>query len=211
MYERVRMSKVWRGRLFFFREKPKAAQRGPGKYSTGGRLPPPDTKECPVHNIPLKRFHCTCHWTITSSSSHWTVQHFGSHDHPAPMVSGSSHRALQKVQKLLKVNPKLTPLELVSGTESRPSIVDLDPKMHNRDYVSNIKKRATMEFNKHVLGSAFAVEALDTAFQWFDELEQWKSMIYDSSASGTIIYHTFPLFKLIKPLKCCIKCLHGKC
>ena len=101
------------------------------------------------------------------------------------MISGSSHHALQKVQKLLKVNPKLTPLELVSGTESRSSIVNLDPKMHNQNYVSNIKKRATIEFNKHVLGSAFAMEALDAALQWFDEIEKWKSMIYDSSAGDS--------------------------
>ena len=90
------------------------------------------------------------------------------------MISGSSHHALQKVQKLLKVNPKLTPLELVSGTESRSSIVNLDPKMHNQNYVSNIKKRATIKFNKPVLGSVFAVGALDVAFQWFADIEGGK-------------------------------------
>ena len=165
------------------RDRPKLKRRGNNSYNTGGKDPAPSFN-CPVHNVELTRMRCKCKWEIKDKGDHWILNHHGSHDHPAPQLAGATDSGKRKLEDFLRVTTDLDPADLQAGTDTREKITEVDPKFKNRDHLRHQKRQILKRFKQQTTGSAYATEALDAAWNFFNGIEKWKDSVYDTCVGG---------------------------
>ncbi|KAL7512086.1 hypothetical protein ACHAXN_009043 [Cyclotella atomus] len=152
--------------------------RGQGKYNSGGKIPVSSLKDrCTKHTeSELIRMPCEAYWYIEevqdAPSRTWMVHHFGQHEHPAPFPVHVKNEVLKVMKEWMKVDPTLTPQNMLQGKTIRPPVGNLDINLCSADRVAYQCEKLRKSIYNEVTGHTKAYDSLDLTVAWFEKLQE---------------------------------------
>jgi len=98
-------------------------------------------RKCAIHGGPLVYRHCDATFRVVDVPNTLTLRHSGTHDHHMPAPIKAEPSAVATLKTVLAVNPDVTPLQLATGTRTRPAAHELSKSWLNVSRLGYVRRK----------------------------------------------------------------------